>query len=324
MISINVWNYYRIVQDQEWLRSIGHPILRANAEFFISLIEGYSPDPSSQLQCDCYGVIVPDLSINNVIGLCGIFSSNNNAFTNNLVKTAIRYAIESGYESSAGTPTIWTEYYQYLPIPMDYNIVKFDNTTESTLYNTLPIPEPLTLFIPSYSEEMTRHYRTVLDTSYSSAIGSNMNVYLAGSNFASPDGSIKVVANGGSNVSGYVNTNPISNFISGTLNGIYAQTNDIYINTFASSIDTFLTNNIKVGSAWGSFDDISISSLYVMMIIQGICQTSANGGVSSARFYYNELGLTSLVSANMPKTWKTIRIKSNTAAYITQNIMSYP
>jgi hypothetical protein len=171
---------------------------------------------------------------------------------------------------------------------------------------------------------MTRHYRTVLDTSYSSAIGSNMNVYLAGSNFASPDGSIKVVANGGSNVSGYVNTNPISNFISGTLNGIYAQTNDIYINTFASSIDTFLTNNIKVGSAWGSFDDISISSLYVMMIIQGICQTSANGGVSSARFYYNELGLTSLVSANMPKTWKTIRIKSNTAAYITQNIMSYP
>ena len=66
-ISVNVWNYYRVVQDMEWLRYTGFPILKANADFFASMIE------------------TGNGHIDDVVSINGLCSIRDNTFTNNLI-----------------------------------------------------------------------------------------------------------------------------------------------------------------------------------------------------------------------------------------------
>jgi trehalose/maltose hydrolase-like predicted phosphorylase len=72
------WQYYRLTQDIEWLKSYGYPILKEVADFWVSRVE---PDD--------YGVA----HIRNVIG-ANEYAENidNNAFTNAMAKLALEYA----------------------------------------------------------------------------------------------------------------------------------------------------------------------------------------------------------------------------------------
>jgi trehalose/maltose hydrolase-like predicted phosphorylase len=315
IITMHLWNYYRVTKDLEWLRTIGYPIMKSAADFFTSVILDETPfDPLDP--CSCYGNVIPTLSINNVNGLAGRLSAKNNAFTNGLVKNALRYAIESSYEINANVPEIWNEFYQYLNIPMDTTVIKFDDTTATTTYLSLPIIEPLALFIPYYGEELVR-YNQNANLSLSGSLKSTMNVYIGGSNFGS-----NIVASGTSNLSAYTSSNPVSLAIAGSINAIYSQTDSTFVQAFNSNINDFLTNNVG-SNTWGQFKDVAVGSHFVNMFVQGLTQTTPVGGVAPTRFYYNELGLTNLTSANMPKSWKTILIKANGTSYITNNIMYY-
>lgn len=75
------WKYYQVTKDEEWLRSRGYPILEAVADFWVSRVEREGPG---------------QYHINNVIG-ANEYAENidNNAYTNGMAITVLRYAAQA-------------------------------------------------------------------------------------------------------------------------------------------------------------------------------------------------------------------------------------
>ncbi len=76
-----MWKYFETTGDEAWLRSTGWPVIREVADFFASRVERNGPGR---------------YDINNVIG-ANEWEENidNNAYTNGMAKTALRYAIRA-------------------------------------------------------------------------------------------------------------------------------------------------------------------------------------------------------------------------------------
>jgi hypothetical protein len=297
-ISINVWNYYRVSQDIEWLRSTGYPILKANAEFFTSLIQQDSEieteDASHQCNCPC-DETHPPIHINNVIGISGIISAQDNTFTNALVRMALKYAIEASYETTSKIPDTWIDYYHALPLTQDGDIYNLDAATPAS--SSTSIPEPLFLFVPMF-KDTTGQPKT--NIAYS---GTDMQTQLL------------------DNLNAYQNpnsTNPIAQYLVGTPQGLYSQTDPTTTLVFQNTLDTFISNNTSTSSP--TFNNTTISATFLLMIIQGLAQLNIMGGVASTRFYYIELGISSLLSANMPQSWERLKIGTGRKQYITTNV----
>jgi len=322
-ISINMWNYYRVVQDLDWLRGTGFPVLRANAEFFVSMMQQ------------------GDGHIEDVVSLSGIASKRDNTFTNGLVRLAIRYAVEASYELALTIPEIWIDVYQDVALPRaDPDLLLFDgeslpktmpepHSTCSCISNitsltslptvgepidisppplppprspsTLPIPEPLFLFVPYFSEETVKHHQNVAFSGidYLTMMKDNMDYYEVGADLA----------------------NPLSNYVKNVLKGIYAQVDPASTSLVASSLDQYIMDNTQ--GLWGQFKDTTQAAMFVLQIAQGLAQLNVVGGVAETRFYYTELGLASLTSANMPSAWKSIKIGTGKRTMVTQNVLYY-
>ncbi len=75
------WKYFEVTKDKRWLADRGFPVLKEVADFWISRVERNGPGK---------------YNINNVIG-ANEFEENidNNAFTNGMVITVLRYAIRA-------------------------------------------------------------------------------------------------------------------------------------------------------------------------------------------------------------------------------------
>jgi hypothetical protein len=299
LISINVWNYFRATKDRAWLSSVGYDILKSNAEFFVSLIDGLC----------CH---TRPYSISDTIGLSGIISAKNNTLTNGLIRLAIKFAIEASYELLFSVPDVWNEAASWLPLSMyDTNnnkIYKFDDDVDVLGGANVPVAEPLILFIPYYNNKSL------------SAI-QNQNISYSG---------MDVTTGLLSNLTAYIPqtdiNQTINNFIIGICMGVYAQYDQTYILNFMTNLDNFLARNTT--GVWMQFTDADANraSMFVMMIVQGLAQLNLSGGVADTRFYYEELSLTCLTSVNMPSTWKNIKIVgagANKIPYIVQNTTYY-
>lgn len=309
LVSINMWNYFRVTKDTEWLMRHGFPVMKDIATFFASIIQDDSeelgenpPGPGGYppLTCCCDGIVPADESITNVVSLSGILSAKNNALTNVLVRLALRYAIEASYELSLPVPELWIDLYQGLPIPIATpDIIKFDE--DNTVFPT--IAEPLFTFTPNLSTEMEKKHENIayIGIPYQTMLRHNYDTYMP---HADP-------------------SNPFNQYLSGLLTGKYAQSDPTYVTSFYTHISDFATSNAK--DAWGGFGDITISALYVMMVMQGMTNLSIVGGVAPTRFYYHELGLESSTSANMPPTWMAVRVGMGRtrAPLITYNVQYY-
>ncbi len=80
-IAIAFWNYYRMTGDKNWLSTIGYPMLKEVADFWISR--------SVQNTDGSY-------SINNVVGANEFYHhADDNAFTNGSAKAALQYACKA-------------------------------------------------------------------------------------------------------------------------------------------------------------------------------------------------------------------------------------
>lgn len=80
-VAIAAWNYYCVLQDKNWLREKGWPILSATADFWASRVERNGPG-----RYDINNVVAADEWAENV---------NNNAFTNAAAKANLKYATEA-------------------------------------------------------------------------------------------------------------------------------------------------------------------------------------------------------------------------------------
>lgn len=111
------WKYYQVTKDKEWLRTRGYPILEAAADFWASRVERNGPGR---------------YDINNVIG-ANEWQENidNNAFTNGMAITVLRYAARAARELGLTPNPDWEHVADNIPI------LKFPDgiTRENATYN---------------------------------------------------------------------------------------------------------------------------------------------------------------------------------------------
>ncbi|MES2161460.1 MAG: glycoside hydrolase family 65 protein [Pseudomonadota bacterium] len=117
------WKYYQVTHDKQWLRERGYPMLKEVADFWASRVERQGPGR---------------YEINNVIG-ANEWQENidNNAFTNGMAITVLRYAGQAARELGITPDPDWELVAANIPI------LRFaDGTTrENASYNGVPIKQ---------------------------------------------------------------------------------------------------------------------------------------------------------------------------------------
>jgi trehalose/maltose hydrolase-like predicted phosphorylase len=117
------WKYYQVTKDKQWLRDRGYPVLKEVADFWASRVERKGPGK---------------YEINNVIG-ANEWQENidNNAFTNGMAITVLRYASRAARELGLVPNPDWEVVAQNIPI------LKFpDGTTrENATYDGVKIKQ---------------------------------------------------------------------------------------------------------------------------------------------------------------------------------------
>jgi trehalose/maltose hydrolase-like predicted phosphorylase len=117
------WKYYQVTKDKLWLRDRGYPMLKEVADFWASRVERKGPGK---------------YEINNVIG-ANEWQENidNNAFTNGMAITVLRYATQAAKELGIAPNPDWDHVAQNIPI------LKFpDGTTkENATYDGVMIKQ---------------------------------------------------------------------------------------------------------------------------------------------------------------------------------------
>jgi protein-glucosylgalactosylhydroxylysine glucosidase len=96
------WKYYQVTKDKVWLAERGYPVLKEVADFWASRVERKGPGR---------------YEINNVIG-ANEWQENidNNAFTNGMAITALRYATQAAKELGLPPHTDWEHVASNIPI----------------------------------------------------------------------------------------------------------------------------------------------------------------------------------------------------------------
>ncbi|MFQ5448697.1 MAG: glycoside hydrolase family 65 protein, partial [Saprospiraceae bacterium] len=122
-IAWAAWKYYQVTKDKEWLRSQGWPLISEAAKFWASRVERNGPG---------------HYDINNVIG-ANEWEENidNNAFTNGMAITTLRYATAAALELGLTPGPDWEHVASNIPI------LKFpDGTTkENATYDGVEIKQ---------------------------------------------------------------------------------------------------------------------------------------------------------------------------------------
>jgi protein-glucosylgalactosylhydroxylysine glucosidase len=286
LIAINTWNYYRITRDREWLSTKGYSMLKGIADFFVSLIQR-DEDGTYHLR--------------NVVGLGEKASVDNNSFTNNLVKTALRYAIEASYELSYYIREDWRECYHGLPIlyidqVSNCDIVKFDEAaSETQKYSVL---ETLFVLMPYFSQ-----------------------VFFCGECGRGPLAIKRNLDYYESRVEPGFENHPYNIAVKSMLYGVYSQYDSLdalsYVAKFEQGAEKFieLYSHHDIWNNWQGFgqterDDnhLIMGCVFLMMLLQGIPQLGVAGGVAETRFYYEEMRIKALVSAKMPVHWANVKM----------------
>ncbi|MFN8342614.1 MAG: glycoside hydrolase family 65 protein [Cyclobacteriaceae bacterium] len=117
------WKYYQVTKDRDWLRDRGYPLLKEVANFWTSRVERKGPGR---------------YEINNVIG-ANEWQENidNNAFTNGMAITVLRYASQAARELGIVPDPDWELVAKNIPI------LKFaDGTTkENETYDGVEIKQ---------------------------------------------------------------------------------------------------------------------------------------------------------------------------------------
>jgi len=117
------WKYYQVTKDKTWLREKGYPVLKEVGDFWASRVERNGPGK---------------YDINNVIGANEWLENiDNNAFTNGMAITSLRYATQAAKELGIAPNPDWEHVAQNIPI------LKFpDGTTkENATYDGVMIKQ---------------------------------------------------------------------------------------------------------------------------------------------------------------------------------------
>jgi hypothetical protein len=228
---------------------------------------------------------------------------NNNSFTNNMVKLALKYAIESAYELSIKPSDKWARYFEGLCIKYinsatfnDIIQVNDEQINDSKYF----ILEILFLLLPYYSDLYFTN-KNLNHNGYS--LKRNLDYYID-----------KIETQ-------YVD-HAYNTALKAIIYGMYAQIDENYSRTYDYYLHKFIENNVINNNLSGSVNawlnmksfglsttnSLTTNSIFLLIILQGIPQVKVQGGVTPNKFYYEEMKLSFMKSANMPCHWKDIKL----------------
>jgi len=291
LIVISTWNYYRITRDKDFLINKGHPIMRNIIEFLTDLTE---LDTEQNIYV-----------LKNVVGLNNRESKRGNAFVNNLIKLALRFFFESSYELGYFVPDEWSMIYHTLPVHLygsdegtDIDIqkvIKFDK--HSLLEDKYDILETLYILTPYLSRLFFSHGDFMGEAFNYNAIKQNIDFYEKRRKSATQK-------------------HPYNILVLAILYAIYAQHDESFVTHFQDYLDMFLEN--YVDGIWHHMHDFNVSkpmssfnmnAAFLMVLLQSMAGIHITGGVSESTFYYEEMGIKTAESRNMPKYWANMIVQ---------------
>jgi protein-glucosylgalactosylhydroxylysine glucosidase len=301
LVAVSAWNYYRTTLDDEWLRSQGYPILKNTADFF-----------ASKAQVDDDGSV----HLRRVVGLDpGVDGGDDESMTNYLVRLAVKYAIEASYQVGAIVKDAWTELYYGLPVTVfpGTEVVALDAQADAS--GQARVLETLIPLVPYYSYVFYR-----VDLRSNRAPASNLAFWEAHTD------------------AGYV-ANPVNRLMRAMLHAQCARTTtvaaerDAHLGAFATLLDAVLGaatpvwGNLTRAGAGGSYNDVTLSALLLLVVVLGCGGVDIKGGVAESRFYYEMFKIDVLNYGVLPRTWKQVLIGGFGSARRTAqviNALTYP
>lgn len=319
LISISVWNYYRVTKDHAWLVSTGYTILKEVADFFVSKVEKDSTG---------------NYHINHVLGVNHI-QGNNNAITNYFAKMALKYAIEATYELNYRLNPLWVPVYQGLKVAffpvngaVDVSsayVIKLDDAYGDTASEmTIRLFETLLILHPYYSKEfhnltgfqapnaLEDNIRHNLQNLHVDASTNYWNTLLLGTLRATQSQQTKCCQN--------AHVNDMSEFMSSLESFLTHNTVGPWEILYNNTLPIFTSRQAGTGEIGTVTNDISISAMFLLMLVTGIGGLRIVGGINAARFYYEEFQIITKTGNVMPDTWKNLTVQGVGVQEITFNI----
>jgi trehalose/maltose hydrolase-like predicted phosphorylase len=277
LVAINIWNYYRVTLDKEWLTNKGYQMMKNVADFIISMIT-----------IDLGG----NYHVTNVAGLSSRVSYDP-SMTIYMFRLALKYIIEASYELNFIPKKAWVDAYLNLDItivPETCGVISYD---ADYVDENLDILDNLIMLLPYYS---TLYFDPSKPCRDNQSIINNLNYYI-------------------SRITAKYDSDPLNNLIVASLYATAIQADPTQISTFYTKLFKALNENVR--DIWGHFNrvsetqgnDVTLNAFFIMILLMGIGGLTIEGGVTESKFYYKEFGIQGKFYANMPNTWKNIRLK---------------
>lgn len=294
LISVSVWNYYRVSRDLDWLTKKGFEILKNNADFFVSKLEKNKDTGKYDIK--------NTIGMDNTVG-------NNNTLTNYVAKLALSYALQAKYELNYVYAVDWEMYIkniqlQVVPNPTP-NLDNLISTNDDNTPSTLEILEPLIILHPYYSEFFFK-------------IKDDNDVNFK---YTEKDVLKHNIISCTQRLDSNQQDNSYNRLILASLFGRLAQLEVSTllqisaIETFSSNIESLFTNATLLpwktfynSNYKKSYNDINVSSMFLLSILSPLAALTVRGSVDSNRTYSPEFGISSEPSNVFPKTWKALEL----------------
>lgn len=272
IISINVWNYFRLTQDIEWLTSKGYPIMKNIADFLISNMN-------------------TEYSIPNIVGLGGR-TSTNHAFTMYVIKLALKYTIQATIQLEYRIKSSWQEAYQNIQYPVYQqafnDVIAYDSTFSDS--DHINIVDPLLILLSYYSE---LYFDTFNGTRDYTSIIRNVEYYET-------------------KIDDAYESNATNLIILACLYGMISQADNSYLNTFYEKLNSIISlcgeNDYWGNLNQHSNDGVNIAIcgffIFIFLIVCGGLKIV--GGINEGKIFYKYYGLECPNQINLPLTWKNI------------------
>lgn len=305
LVAVNVWNYYRVTRDLDWLRRRGYEILSDVADFIDSLTVEVPGNAGTYL--------VPSTA-----GVNGV-SGENQVLTVYFGRMALRAAVEASYELGLNANQRWRAVMAGLQLPSaprdgggrrDTLRVHATYAPSASDPGELTFMETLLPFFPLFSRDL-----------FTQGAAFDQSSVLPNVRYAE-----RITA-----------THERENYFNALLRagvlGALAQKETSYeargqrVEEFYALLRSCVD---RARPPWQTLDPspgnsvLAADALLILSVITSVGGLGVYGGINEARFYYEEFGVRAArASSTLPRSWKALRITRDGAAYGLLNRLYY-
>ena len=276
LLAIAIWNDYRLSQDRDWLHSTGYGLLRSIADMICSATQ---PVANANVS----------FKLPKVTGMCNEWGpADDNAFTVACARMALRAAIEASYELEWVPKPSWVEVESGLTIPMVSSnpaLVAMDGEHDTA--QGLTFPEPLLVLSPFVADEFSLSVRDI--------IGANVTYWTSSDRLT-----ISVPSRPMTSLAILLATAQAAQATPDLLLRLDTQLTDFQTQSCTRSWGNMLANGAMDDRR---VNDLNTSAAFLVAVMTGIGGLRIVGGVTDARYYYTELGISVSPTAALPLTW---------------------